>query len=52
MNGDLIHNEMGLIKDFLPDQEQILNLNYIYDKSCTVVIFIKDKIQKVYFHSL
>ena len=29
MNGDLIHNEMGLIKDFLPDQEFRTNLNYI-----------------------
>ena len=33
MNGDLIHNEMGLIKDFLPDQELRPNLNYIYDNS-------------------
>ena len=46
MNGDLIHNEMGLIKDFLPNQEFRAYLNYIviiYVQLLEQFLFIKDK---------
>ena len=43
MNGDLIHNEMGLIKDFLPNQEFRAYLNYIVIIYVQQFLFIKDK---------